>query len=76
MRNLDEIEDRSKLLNGGDSVAVSVVKAKKPIELLICSWKLLVCLIVSHAMPKIVQITDNCTKSYPQSAEGRAHAST
>lgn len=49
MRNLDEIEDRSKLLNGGDSIAVSAIKTKKRIEFLICSWKLLVCPIVFYA---------------------------
>lgn len=49
MRNLDRIEDRAKLLNGGDSIAVTGIKAKKPIELLICAWKLLVCPILSDA---------------------------
>lgn len=42
MTNLEETEDRVQMINR-ESVAVAGMKAKKPIELLMGAWKMLVC---------------------------------
>lgn len=42
MKNLVGTEDRLTLANGNDSPAVTVVKSKRPIQLLVCAWQVLV----------------------------------